>query len=186
MRHQVQVIGIRFSGSRWMNLRRPGTCKVCGSAIPGGELAYWDASARTVTCEKLRCRKADGLITTKLHWDGASGSEIGHIMSRETVRAEGRKVWSYAWTGERELAVGDVLTWDTPARIEQATVVELGSNYVGRLTELPSPLPVFKDEDDDMVAALEASIVEIRRAKKEKLLNQAKAQLKRWAPRGRT
>lgn len=53
------------AGSRWMNLRYAGECKVCGSRIAAGETAYWDASARTVTCESLDCCEADGLTTVK-------------------------------------------------------------------------------------------------------------------------
>lgn len=53
------------AGSRWMPLRFAGTCKVCGEAIAKGDLAYWDASARTVTCESLDCCEADGLTTNK-------------------------------------------------------------------------------------------------------------------------
>ena len=35
------------AGSRWMQLRYAGTCKVCGKPIPAGETAYWDAGTRT-------------------------------------------------------------------------------------------------------------------------------------------
>jgi hypothetical protein len=53
------------AGSRWMRLRYAGNCKVCGSRIAAGDQAYWDASARTVTCEAIECADADGLITNK-------------------------------------------------------------------------------------------------------------------------
>ena len=43
------------AGSRWMNLRYAGNCKVCGTSIPKGDTAYWDASARTVTCYAWEC-----------------------------------------------------------------------------------------------------------------------------------
>lgn len=51
-------------GSRWMRLRYAGSCKVCGEDIAAGELAYWDAGAKTVTCERNRwaCALADGLV----------------------------------------------------------------------------------------------------------------------------
>jgi hypothetical protein len=48
-----------------MNLRYPGTCKVCGDSIPKGESAYWDAAEKTVTCHKIDCCDADGLVTHK-------------------------------------------------------------------------------------------------------------------------
>ena len=41
------------SGSRWMDLRYAGTCKVCGAQLPAGSRAYWDAGARTVTCSSV-------------------------------------------------------------------------------------------------------------------------------------
>ena len=53
------------AGSRWMNLRYAGTCKVCGSAIPAGDRAYWDAGPRTVTCTRIDCADTDGLTTTQ-------------------------------------------------------------------------------------------------------------------------
>jgi hypothetical protein len=52
-------------GSRWMTLRYPGRCKVCGAALRAGTLAFWDAGARTVTCERIDCADADGLTTNK-------------------------------------------------------------------------------------------------------------------------
>jgi len=50
-----------------MDLRYAGTCKVCGAALPAGARAYWDASARTVTCWSLACCEADGLTTRQCH-----------------------------------------------------------------------------------------------------------------------
>jgi len=57
--------GSTGGGSRWMPLRYAGTCKICGHAIAKGETAYWDASARTVTCHDIDCGDADGLTTNK-------------------------------------------------------------------------------------------------------------------------
>jgi hypothetical protein len=53
--------GSSGAGSRWMGLRYAGTCKVCGAAIAAGARGYWDASAKTVTCDRLDCADADGL-----------------------------------------------------------------------------------------------------------------------------
>ena len=50
-----------------MDLRYAGTCKVCGSTLPAGARAYWDAAARTVTCWSLSCCEADGLTTRECH-----------------------------------------------------------------------------------------------------------------------
>jgi len=53
------------TGSRWMDLRYAGTCKICDSAIPAGDRAYWDAGPRTVTCTRIDCADTDGLTTTR-------------------------------------------------------------------------------------------------------------------------
>ena len=55
----------RGGGSRWMSLRYPGVCRVCGSSLAAGALAFWDAGARTVTCERIDCAAADGLTTNE-------------------------------------------------------------------------------------------------------------------------
>jgi hypothetical protein len=52
-------------GSRWMNLRYAGTCKVCGASIAVGASAFYDAGAKTVTCTAIDCADADGLTTEK-------------------------------------------------------------------------------------------------------------------------
>ena len=51
--------------SRWMSLRYAGTCKVWGCPLPAGALAFWDAGARTVTCDAIDCAAADGLTTNQ-------------------------------------------------------------------------------------------------------------------------
>jgi hypothetical protein len=48
-----------------MSLRYPGTCKVCGSSLAAGALAFWDAAARTVTCDAIDCTERDGLTTNE-------------------------------------------------------------------------------------------------------------------------
>jgi hypothetical protein len=53
--------GSSAARSRWIELRYAATCKVCGTAIPKGTLAYWDAAARTVTCHSIECCDRDGL-----------------------------------------------------------------------------------------------------------------------------
>jgi hypothetical protein len=52
-------------GSRWMDLRYAGTCKVCGSHIPAGTRAFWDAGAKTVTCAAIDCADTDGLTNNR-------------------------------------------------------------------------------------------------------------------------
>jgi hypothetical protein len=39
-----------MSGSRRLKLRRPDRCVVCGVALAPGAVAFWDGSAKTVTC----------------------------------------------------------------------------------------------------------------------------------------
>lgn len=56
-------------GSRWMDLRYKGTCKVCKRQVPAGERAFYDAESRTVTCFDLECCVADGL--TEQVWSGS-------------------------------------------------------------------------------------------------------------------
>lgn len=67
------------AGSRWMALRYAGTCKVCGTAIPQGETAYWDAAAKTTTCWDLACCEADGLTEHRSPsgpWDNPEGTVV--------------------------------------------------------------------------------------------------------------
>jgi hypothetical protein len=52
------------AGSRWMDLRYAGVCKVCGTDLPAGTCAYWDSGARTVTYERIECASADRLTET--------------------------------------------------------------------------------------------------------------------------
>lgn len=52
-------------GSRWMNLRYAGKCKVCGEPVAAGARGFYDSAARTVTCTAIACADADGLTTNK-------------------------------------------------------------------------------------------------------------------------
>jgi hypothetical protein len=67
------------SGSRWMQLRYAGVCKVCGAGIAKGATAYLDASARTVTCHAIECCDADGLTTNQSltgPWDKRTDTRV--------------------------------------------------------------------------------------------------------------
>jgi hypothetical protein len=71
--------GRRSFGSRWMSLRYAGTCKVCGRSVPAGALAFWDAGARTVTCDAIDCAERDGLTTNKAltgPWDHRTDTRV--------------------------------------------------------------------------------------------------------------
>lgn len=52
-----------------MALRFAGVCKVCGCVVPAGVTAFYDYSARSVTCSALACCEADGL--TREVWVGS-------------------------------------------------------------------------------------------------------------------
>jgi hypothetical protein len=69
--------------SRWMNLKYAGTCKVCGSAVAAGDYAFYDAAARTITCDTMACCEADGLHTQEWSGSPVSGRYV-------TVRAARR------------------------------------------------------------------------------------------------
>jgi hypothetical protein len=64
------------AGSRWMQLRYAGTCKVCGSTLPADTWAYWDSAARTVTCARIECAQADGLTEVTERWAGNPDGKI--------------------------------------------------------------------------------------------------------------
>jgi hypothetical protein len=70
-----------------MDLRYAGVCKVCSTRIPAGDLAYWDASARTVTCSALSCCEADGLTKQELVWDGTASGQRVAVRSERRIGA---------------------------------------------------------------------------------------------------
>jgi hypothetical protein len=83
-----------------MSLRYAGTCKVCGSSLAAGTLAFWDAGTRTVTCDAIDCAAADGLTTNKPltgPWDTrtdtrvladhriGSAAPVGHVAPKRFI-----------------------------------------------------------------------------------------------------
>lgn len=72
------------SGSRWMQLRYPGDCKMCGEHLAAGATAYWDSATHRITCEDLECCERDGLTREETVWDGTAAGR------RVTVRADRR------------------------------------------------------------------------------------------------
>lgn len=56
-------------GSRWMDLRYNGTCKVCKRKVPAGDRAFYDAETKSITCHNIECCVADGL--TRQAWIGS-------------------------------------------------------------------------------------------------------------------
>lgn len=57
-------------GSRWMNMRYAGTCRVCGKRAPAGKTAFWDAATKQITCYAIECAEADGLTEITGSWAG--------------------------------------------------------------------------------------------------------------------
>lgn len=50
--------------------------KYAGQSLPAGTNAYWDASARTVTCSAIACAQADGLTEVTERWAGNPDGKI--------------------------------------------------------------------------------------------------------------
>jgi hypothetical protein len=60
-----------------LRLRRPDTCVACGSALPAGTLATWDAAARTVTCDACAPAAATAVDHPRPQGPGASAASEG-------------------------------------------------------------------------------------------------------------
>jgi hypothetical protein len=89
------------SRSRWMQLKYPGVCKVCGESLPAGTLAYWDSAAKTVTCHGIACCEADGLTETV---ERRAGNPDGKLTRRETHVGSGAPVHPAAQSRPRVVA----------------------------------------------------------------------------------
>jgi hypothetical protein len=74
------------SGSRWMQLRYPGDCKMCGEHLAAGATAYWDSATHRITCEDLECCERDGLTREETVWDGTAAGRRVHSASRPPHR----------------------------------------------------------------------------------------------------
>ncbi len=59
--------------ARWLTLRYPAPCKVCGRTVATGEPAFYDYAARSATCDALACCDADGLTREVWHGSPVSG-----------------------------------------------------------------------------------------------------------------
>src|SRR4051812_43040968 len=56
--------GAGVAGSRYLDLRWPGQCVLCCTALDAGTLAWWDAEARKVTCVECCRRLAENDVAT--------------------------------------------------------------------------------------------------------------------------
>lgn len=77
--------------SRVLKLRRPDVCVGCGTSLEGGEEAWWDAIAKTVTC--LACQQRDEALeeidTSELD-RGHAGASAGREYDRRKTNRETR------------------------------------------------------------------------------------------------
>ena len=116
----------RRSSSRWMALRYAGVCKVCGTSLPVDARAFWDASARTVTCDALDCAEADGLTTTEPltgPWDKRTDTRV---LTESRVRPAAPAQFTAARFGSRKVYT---------ARLNSGAVVSVNAN--GRCEDAP-------------------------------------------------
>jgi hypothetical protein len=119
--------------SRVMTLRRDDVCRVCGTAVPAGTSAYWDADARTVTCLTCLHIAADASLVpqpaqhnsrsepqiaapeprTELD-RGHAGASAAREYRRRQANREARTRRRHPWIG------GAMLALSTPPQHERA------------------------------------------------------------------
>jgi hypothetical protein len=74
--------------SRILMLRRADACVVCGSPLPVGTEAWWDATARAVTCTS--CKKATAEPTPLQREVGQAGASAAREHQRRKHQREAR------------------------------------------------------------------------------------------------
>jgi hypothetical protein len=102
--------------SRMLKLRRPGECVVCGCALPVGTEAWWNATARTVTCAAC-CGKtiAEATVPTQRELDrGQPAASVAREYQRRRHNREARTRATHPWIG------GLLLTLRSPPNHETA------------------------------------------------------------------
>ena len=72
--------------ARQLSLRRPDLCAVCGSPIPAGTQAWWDPSARTVTCVVCWDPDAAAPAQPAVPGDALESGQAGVSLEREYER----------------------------------------------------------------------------------------------------
>lgn len=94
--------------SRIFKLRWPAVCVVCGTSLPAGSRARWDAITRTVTCEVCAESKAQGGggESTRSELDrGQAGASIAREYQRRKRNRESRTRKTHPWIGGLLLAL---------------------------------------------------------------------------------
>lgn len=116
--------------SRVLNLRRPDVCCVCGDSTPAGTRAWWNATARTVTC--MPCLNGhqpapEQQAASKELDRGRAGASVGREYERRRASREAR-------TRKRHPLVGGLLLAlrDSPQHEAAFLKGELGETAVGR------------------------------------------------------
>lgn len=97
--------------SRMLKLRRPDVCVVCGSGLPAGALAWWDATKRTVTCAGCWETTAGptALEAKRTERDrGRPGASVAREYHRRKRNRETRTRKAHPWIGGLILALRGV------------------------------------------------------------------------------
>lgn len=98
--------------SRMQKLRWPAVCRVCGSALPAGSRAWWDAATRTVTCAACAESSAEpkaqagAAESAQSALDrGQAGASIAREYQRRKRNREIRTRETHPWIGGLLLAL---------------------------------------------------------------------------------
>lgn len=99
-----------------LKLRRPDTCVVCGCALPAGTEAWWDATARAVTCVTCcgTAIAAAGVPSEPALDRGQPAASVAREYRRRRDNREARTRATHPWIG------GLLLTLRSPPNHETA------------------------------------------------------------------
>jgi len=93
---------------RMLKLRWPGVCGVCGSALPAGVRAGWDAATRTVTCAACQATTAERAAAESMQPEldrGQPGASAAREHQRRKSNRETRTREAHRWIGGLLLAL---------------------------------------------------------------------------------
>lgn len=130
--------------SRTLKLRRAGVCAVCGRDLQAGETAWWDSTAKRVTCSDchelaVAGADADGATPDR----GTAGGSAGREHERRRTRRETR-------VRNAHPHIGGLLLWltDEPQHQRAFKAGQLGEVAVGESLEkrtAEGPAVIFHD-----------------------------------------
>jgi len=117
--------------ARRLTLRRPDICVVCGRSVEAGELAWWDAAAKTVTC--VDCYREPPPADAQQ----AAEFDRGHVGASAGREHERRKGSRESRVREAHPRSGGLLLWlqDAPRHEVAFRTGELGEVGVGESLE---------------------------------------------------